>query len=337
MRALVCLAALSAAAFATWVQAAATTYSLTIENCGQTITFDQAPATTVSLGQAATEILYSLGLGDRVTGTGVWFSDVLPEFAEMSAKVERLADNDPSLESIVAKRPDLLTVQYEWHVGPQGIVGTREQFHDLGIRTYILPTDCIGKDNTKGGDGTRLEPFTTETLYETITELATIFDVQDAGATLVADLRAREAAAKERVAAMQIDDISAVFWFSSPEIDLDPYVAGQKGAPGYIMRTLGVHNVVQSDEEWPTVGWETIAKADPTVIVAAEMTRRRFEADDIAKKRAFLASDPVASQMEAARLNRIVVMKSDAMEPSIRVISGIEQVADALTAYGLAK
>ena len=261
----------------------------------------------------------------------------LPEFAELNAKVERLADNDPSFESVVAKRPDLVTVQYEWHVGPQGIVATREQFHDLGIRTYVLPTDCVGKDNTKGGDGTRIEPFTTETLYETITELATIFDVQDAGNALVADLRAREAAAKERVAAMQIDDIAAVFWFSSPEIDLDPYVAGQKGAPGYIMRTLGVRNVVESDEEWPTVGWETIAKAEPTVIVAAEMTRRRFEADDIEKKRAFLASDPVASQMEAARLNRIVVMTSDAMEPSIRVISGIEQVADALTAYGLAK
>ncbi len=262
---------------------------------------------------------------------------MLPEFAEVNAKVERLADNDPSFESDVAKRPDLVTVQYEWHVGPQGIVGTREQFHDLGIRTYILPTDCVGKDNSKGSDGTRIEPFTTETLYETITELATLFDVQDAGNALVADLRAREAAAKERVAAMQIDDIAAVFWFSSPEIDLDPYVAGQKGAPGYIMRTLGVRNVVESDEEWPTVGWETIAKAEPTVIVAAEMTRRRFEADDIEKKRAFLASDPVASQMEAARLNRIVVMTSDAMEPSIRVISGIEQVADALTAYGLAK
>ena len=336
MRALVCLAALAAAAFATGAQAA-TTYPLMIENCGQTITFDRAPATTVSLGQAATEILYSLGLGGKVAGTGVWFSEVLPEFVELNAKVERLADNDPSFESVVAKRPDLVTVQYEWHVGPQGIVATREQFHDLGIRTYVLPTDCVGKDNTKGGDGTRFEAFTTETLYETIAELATIFDVQDAGATLVADLRAREAAAKERVAAMQIDDIAAVFWFSSPEIDLDPYVAGRKGAPGYIMRTLGVRNVVESDEEWPTVGWETIAKAEPTVIVAAEMTRRRFEADDIEKKRAFLASDPVASQMEAARLNRIVVMTSDAMEPSIRVISGIEQVADALTAYGLAK
>lgn len=333
MRALCCLAALAAASAA---QAEATTYPLTIQNCGVEVTLDEAPATTVSLGQAATEILYSLGLADRVVGTGVWFSDVLPEFAEANAGIERLADNDPSFEAIVAKRPELLTIQYEWHVGPQGIIATREQFHDLGIPTYILPTDCAGKDNTVGSDGTRIEPFNTEMLYATIAEVATIFDIEARGAELIADLRAREAAAKEKVAAMEIDDISAVFWFSSAEIDLDPYVAGRKGAPGYVLDTLGVENVVQSDEEWPTVGWETIARANPTVIVAAEMTRRRFDADDIAKKRAFLASDPVTSQMEAVRNDRIVVMASDAMEPGVRVIPGIEQLADALASYGLA-
>ncbi|TPE46991.1 ABC transporter substrate-binding protein [Amaricoccus solimangrovi] len=335
MRAFYALAALTA--FATAAEAEATKYPLTLENCGVEVTFDKAPASTVSLGQAATEILYSLDLADKVAGTGVWFSDVLPRFAEVNAKVERLADNDPSFESIVAKRPDVVIAQYEWHVGPQGIVGTREQFRDLGINTYILPTDCVGKDNSKGSDGTRIEPFTTETLYETITELGQIFDDQDKAAALVADLRAREAAAKEKVAAMKIDDISAVFWFSSPELDLDPYVAGRKGAPGYIMSVLGVKNVVESDEEWPTVGWETIARANSTVIVAAEMTRRRFEADDIEKKKAFLASDPVASQMEAVKKNRVVTLTSDSMEPGIRVISGIEELANALASYGLAQ
>lgn len=334
MRALCSLAAL--AAFTTAAHAEATTYPLTVQNCGVEVTFDAAPASTVSLGQMATEILYALDLADKVSGTGIWFSDVLPEFTEVNARVERLADNDPSFESIVAKRPALVIAQYEGHVGPQGRVATREQFGDLGIDSYILPTDCIGKDNSRGGDGTRLAPFSTDMLYETIGELAAIFDVQDKGAELVAGLRARESAAREKVAAMKIDDISAVFWFSSPELDLDPFVAGQKGAPGYIMDTLGVKNVIASDEEWPTVGWETIARANPTVIVAAEMTRRRYGADDIDKKRGFLASDPVASQMDAVKNGRIVAMVSDAMEPGIRVVGGIEQLADALTSYGLA-
>lgn len=54
------------------------------------------------------------------------------------------------------------------------------------------------------------------------------------------------------------------------------------------MSTLGVKNVIDSQDEWPTVGWETIAKANPTVIVAGKMDRRRFPADDVDVKLDFL-------------------------------------------------
>ena len=66
MRAFCCLAALTT--FATAAQAEATKYPLTLDNCGVEVTFDKAPATTVSLGQTATEILYSLDLADKVAG-----------------------------------------------------------------------------------------------------------------------------------------------------------------------------------------------------------------------------------------------------------------------------
>ena len=122
------LKSLTGASLATIVLAlpaqAETTYPLTLENCGVETTVSAEPEGTVAVGQAATEVLYSLGLGEKVLGTSVWFTDVLPEFAELNAGIERLADNDPSFESVVSKRPDLVTVQYEWHIGPQGIVAT---------------------------------------------------------------------------------------------------------------------------------------------------------------------------------------------------------------------
>ena len=67
----------------------------------------------MTVGQSATEILYSLGLAPKVSGTSVWFNPVLPAFAEVNAGIERLADNDPSFESVVAKKPGLVAVQYE--------------------------------------------------------------------------------------------------------------------------------------------------------------------------------------------------------------------------------
>lgn len=315
-------------------QALATDYPLTVRNCSQDITFDAAPQSVVTVGQSATEILYSLGVGEKVVGTSVWFNPVLPQFKDLNDGIERLADNDPSFESVVNKKPDLVAVQYEWHVGPEGIVGTREQFHDLGIRTYIMPADCDTKDNSTGGDGTRTAAFSTDSIYKGIGELAAIFDAEKNGEVLIGDLKAREADAVALAKSLKLpDDISAVFWFSSAEIDIDPYVAGRKGAPGYMMDKLGIRNVIESDEEWPTVGWESIAKADPTVIVIAKMDRRRFPADDVDKKMAFLTTDPVAKEMTAVREGRIIVMDAHAMSATLRTIFGLEAVAKALAGF----
>jgi iron complex transport system substrate-binding protein len=66
------------------------------------------------------------------------------------------------------------------------------------------------------------------------------------------------------------------------------------------------------------------------------MTRRRFEGDDLAAKLDFLKNDPVASNMDAVRQGRIVEMKVQLMDPTIRTIRGLEILADGLERFGLA-
>ncbi|AHF67215.1 ABC transporter substrate-binding protein [Pseudomonas cichorii] len=317
--------------------AAPTQYPLTVENCGMKLTFEHAPRKAVTIGQSGTEMLHELGLGDTLVGTSLWFNDVLPRFKAQNDKVERLADNDPSFEAVIGKRPELVAVQLEWMVGAQGVVGTRQQFHDLKIPTYIMPSDCEGKDNLVGADGTRLEPFRIDTIYKSIEQLAQIFDVQDRGQQLVAELRSRLAHAVANVKQNKERDVSAVFWFSSADIDIDPYVAGRKGIPDFMLNNLGMRNIVESDEEWPTVGWETIAKANPDILVIARMDRRRFPADDYRRKLEFLKSDPVTRNMDAVKHDRIVIIDADAMQASIRLFTGIEELAEAANRYNAAQ
>lgn len=83
------------------------------------------------------------------------------------------------------------------------------------------------------------------------------------------------------------------------------------------------------------VGWEGIMAADPTVIVAAQVDRNRWELDTAENKIELLTSDPTVSQMDAVRAGRIVVMSGAAMNPSIRTIYGAEQVAEQLRALDL--
>ncbi len=317
--------------------AQATTYPLSIDNCGQTLVFDAAPQRVVTIGQSTTEMLYALGLADKVQGTSVWFNEVQPAFAEANAKVERLADNHPGFEAVMAKEPELVTTQFEFHVGPQGAVGTRAQFNELGTEVYAMPADCVGKDHMVGGDGARTQEFSIELMYRAVRELAQIFDVEPRGADLEAELRARIDAAAEKAKALGIQGKTAVVWFSSPDLALDPFVAGQNGIAGFLLKTLGLRNVVDSNEEWPAVGWETIASADPDHIIVARMDRRRFAADDYEVKLDHLSTDPVTSRMRAVRENRVIVIDAHQIHAGIRIPSGIETVVEAIAAEGPAK
>ncbi|MBB3384038.1 MULTISPECIES: ABC transporter substrate-binding protein [unclassified Rhizobium] len=316
---------------------AATQYPLTIDNCGQKVTFEKAPAKIVSIGQGMSEILFSLGLADKIAGTAVWVGPVLPQYGEVNGKIPRLADNDPSFESVVGKAPDLVAAEFEWHVGAQGSVGTRQQFSELGINTYVAPTDCVAKVNTDGGDGVRKELFTMDLVYQEIAELSQIFDVRDRGDALIADLKKREADAVASIAAAKAKDLPIVFWFSSKEVNGDAYIAGKNSAPAYILKTLGARNVVTTEEEWPMVGWETISQANPAVIVIATMDRRRYAADDPKVKVDFLEKDPVTSQLDAVKNKRFVMMDAQSMNPTIRTIDGIEVLAKGIKSFGLAQ
>ena len=314
--------------------AAKTEYPLTIKNCGRDITFNAAPKRVATVGQNSTEILYALGLADRVVGTSLWFGPVPDAYKAANDKIAVIAQNIPSFEGIIAKKPDLVASQFEWQIGPAGTVASYEQFSELNVPVYTAPADCA-KDNEDGGDGVRKGMFDIAMVYQEVADLATIFDVQDKGNELIANLKAREAAAKNKIAGME-SNVSAVFWFSSADLQLDPYVAGKLGPAAWIAQTLGVKNVIDSAEEWPTVGWETIAKAQPSVIVLREMSRRRFPADDWQVKMDYLKSDPVTQLIPAVKANHLPVIDVQTMNAGIRTIDGVEKLADALVEYGLA-
>jgi len=250
--------------------------------------------------------------------------------------VKRLADNDPSFEAVLARQPDLVTAMFEWHVGPNGIVGKRDQFAQVKVPTYVSPTDCVGKDNSGGGDGVRTRMFTMELVYRNIREFGQIFDVSDRAEALIAELQAREARAVRAVADLKAKDAPVVVWFSSKDIKGDAFMAGRNGVPAYILSKLGARNVITTNEEWPLVGWESIAAANPAVIVAVRMDRRRFPADDIEKKLAFLRTDPVASKLDAVKKNRIVVLDVGATRAGLDTVDGIETLARAIAGFGLA-
>ncbi|MDQ0324600.1 iron complex transport system substrate-binding protein [Rhodopseudomonas julia] len=321
------------AAFSTSVRAEPTSYPLTIENCGEEITFDKAPERAVALGQNTAEIMLLLGLKDRMAATAFWPSEVLPELRAAKDEVDVLTVEFPTLESVLSKQPDFVAAMLTTLMGPDSKVARRDDFERLDIPTYLAPSACSTTLNANDAYGSRDALWTMDLLYQEIDDLARIFDVADRGEALIADLKAREAALRAEFSGSEHPTF--VFWFSSPSPADDAYLGGGNGPSGYIADLLGGSNAIETEADWPTLGWEGIMAADPTVIVASQVDRKRWALDAADAKIAYLTSDPTVSQMEAVKKGRLVVMSGAAMNPSIQTLYGAEEVARQLRTLDL--
>ncbi|WP_150241034.1 ABC transporter substrate-binding protein [Nocardiopsis quinghaiensis] len=300
-----------------------------IDNCGHEVTVDAAPERVVSLNQGSTEILLSLGLEDRIVGTATWTDPVMEELEEANADIPRLAENTPSFEVVLDAEPDFVTASFVSTLGTGG-VAARERFEELGVPTYVSPTDCAaGKDNGSGGDGSRSEPLTLDVVHGEIRDLARVFGVEERGEELVAELEQRVDTAAEDLDA---SDVSLMYWFANSE---SPYLAGCCGAPGAITRAVGAENAfADTHDEWPQTSWETVADRDPDVIVLGDLTRESQTAETAEAKIGFLEAHPATRNLTAVREGRYILLSGQAMNPSIRTVEGVEQVADGLRDLG---
>lgn len=302
--------------------------SVSIENCGTSVMLEKPPRRIVSLNQGSTEILLSLGLADRMVGTATWTDPVLPTLADANAKVERLAENNPSLEVVLQREPDFVTASFR-NTLEEGGVADRATFDTLGVPTYLSPSECV-KANHDNGDGARSTPLEMSTISQEVTELGRLLSVPEEAERVNASLNTRLDAAAATPAK---DGTSVVYWFANSE---QPYVAGGYGAPGIISRTLKLTNVYsESTQEWPQVGWEDFAAKNPDVIVLGDLTRKSQTAETAAAKIAFLEKNPVTRQMDAVRNKRYIAVAGGDMNPSLRTVDGVEKVAAGLEKLGL--
>ena len=307
-----------------------TQYPLTLENCGQKITYTHAPERAVALGQNSAEILLLLGLQDRMVGTAFWPSKVLPQLADANAKVKLLTVEMPRLESILAEDPDFVAAALPSLIGPNSKVAKREDFEKMGVPTYLSPGTCLASGTAKDAYGSRDQLWSPELAYREIDDLSRTLDVPARGQALIADLKARVEKARQTAEKAGLAGKSYLFWFSSPSPSADAYVAGKNSASGYIAKVLGGRNAVTNETEWPTMSWESIIATQPDVIVVATLDRNRWELDKPEAKIKYLTTDSATREMPAVKNGAIVVMDGSAMNPSVRTIYGAEQVAESL-------
>ncbi|KAA1379993.1 ABC transporter substrate-binding protein [Aeromicrobium fastidiosum] len=296
--------------------------AVSVTNCGRTVALDRPVRRAVSVNQPATELLLTLGLRDRIVGAGLGDTNVLPGLKKDLDGLNLFSEEFPSFESVVATEPDLVYATFDYTFTDEGIAD-RSRFAELGIDVYQSPSECTGQE------AVHTKALTLDDQYAEIRDVATLFGVDKRGDELVADLKRRAATAAD---GLDAGDVSTAWWYSSTKT---PYFAGCCGAPGIMTRAVGAENAFDDlDQLWPEVSWESVVDRDPDVFVLADLTRGS-EGDTAAAKIAFLESNPATKNLTAVKKKRYIILPGTTMDPSIRNVDGIEQVAEGLRELGL--
>jgi iron complex transport system substrate-binding protein len=230
-------AACAATPVATAASPEAAAFPLTVtDDIGRQVVVPAVPQRIVSLAPSNTEILFALGLDERVAAVDAW-SDYPPA----ARQKPQLGDYiDPDLEEIVAIAPDVIlaTAVHEATVLPQ--------LEDLGITTVVL------------------EPTTLDEVLADIALVGELAGVGDAATRLVCDVEERIDAVAAAVAGAPVP---RVFFELSPDL----YTAGEGSYVDDLIATAGGDNVVAGDlGPWPQISAEALIAADPEVVLLAD-------------------------------------------------------------------
>src|SRR6267143_2009822 len=104
------------------------------ERGGRPLARPASPRRIVSLSPAVSELLYALGVGDRLVGRTTW-CDYPPEVRAVPSVGDGL---NPNLEAIVARRPDLVVL----YRSPLNETAA-QRLGTLGITAAVLSQDRL--------------------------------------------------------------------------------------------------------------------------------------------------------------------------------------------------
>ncbi|MCO0598903.1 ABC transporter substrate-binding protein [Peribacillus butanolivorans] len=210
-------------------------YTVT-DDTGKKIKFDKVPETVVSLQPSNTEILFKLGLGDKVVG--VTDFDNYPEEAK---DIEHVSDSvNINAEKIISLKPDAVIA---YTIGDET---TLKPLEDAGIPVFII------KSATNFDD-----------VYGDIGQIAEVMGVAEKGEELVKDIQNQITSVEEKIETL--DEKAQTYFEISPAPEI--YTTGSETFQQEILKTAGIENIFADQKGWVKVSDEEIVKRNPNAII----------------------------------------------------------------------
>ncbi len=259
---------------------------------GSSAAYATAPQRVVSLKPSITDVVYALGLGDRLIGvTRYCFAP------DGMRKPEVVADyTRPYSERIVALSPDIVLGSME-NSSRRSI----ESLEQTGIRVELFPFTTLADT------------------MQSIRKIAAVLGEPARGEALARDIQAKLDALKARWSG-SAPLRAVVVWGTRPLV-----VAGPGAYMDELLASVGAENAVRATKiKYPRIGLEELIAIDPDVIVDLSM------GSEAAKSAQGDRPWNNASTLKAVREGKVIAMDAGMFRAGPRLVEGLTRLAELL-------
>jgi len=262
------------------------------DQLGRTVTVAPDPQRIISIAPSNTEILFALGLADRIVGVTSYCN-----FPPEALDKPRIGDfATPNIEEIVAAAPDLILAAsiHESTVVPQ--------LESRGLTVVALSPDNLAE------------------VLEAITLTGKITGKDAEAAAVVSGMEDRIKAVTDKTGSLSEAKKPRVFYV----VWHDPLMtAGANTFTDELICQAGGTNIAHELEGYPDIGLETVIAADPQVMVAGV---GMGEGQDLPLL--FLTEEDRLKDTSARRDNRIYAINMDIIgRASPRLVEALDEFA----------
>lgn len=258
---------------------------------GREIKLDQPPDRIISLAPSNTEILFALGLGDRVVGVTSYCN-----YPAETAAVEKIGDYwSPNYEAIVALEPDIIFA-----------VGTPDSQQVVDLEGYGLSVFL-------------LQAATVEQVAGDIRLIGAVTGATEAAEALAADVSERITSITATLAPVADAERPSVFWV----LDSGLWTVGPGSFVHDVITLAGGRNVAADlGQAYAQYSMESLLAADPDVIIVPLLDATLGDA---------LAALEGWDSLRAVQEGRVYQVDPDIVSrPGPRIAEAIETVAGLL-------
>ncbi len=253
--------------------------------------FASPPEKIVSLAPNVTEVLYALGLGDKIVAV-TNFSDYPPE-ARLKPKIGGIIN--PSIEDILTIKPDVVVM--DAGLNPDGLEGRLEK---LGIKVIVFRAERIAQ------------------LPQAIRKLGVALDVREKADKVAQKIQTgiRRIKSNAEKSSLYLRGRKAVFI-----IWPDPLIVAGPGTPiSDAINLLGWRNIASDAKtSYPRYSLEDIIIRSPDVILIGTGHANMMEASKRLLKR--------LSMLDAVKKRRVYYVSDALYRIGPRTVQGIQELA----------